>query len=36
VKTAAINSYILLVTTQRGHGLTTQQADTLIRLAKSL
>jgi hypothetical protein len=36
MKAAAINSYILFVTTQRGHNLTAQQVATLTQLARLL
>jgi hypothetical protein len=36
METAALNSYILLVQTQRGRGLTAGEAATLIQLAQSL
>lgn len=36
LKTFFVNIYILEVTLQRGHGLTTQQANMLIQLARSL
>jgi hypothetical protein len=36
LKARFLDMYIVLVPTQRGHGLTTQEAATLIQLAKSL
>ncbi len=36
MKASFINSYILLINQQRGYSLTTQEADTLIRLAGEL
>lgn len=36
MKAAAINSYVLFVTTQRGHSLTAQQVATLTQLARLL
>jgi hypothetical protein len=36
MKASAVNSYILLINTQRGRGLTGQEADTLIALVHAL
>jgi hypothetical protein len=36
LKASFVNSYILLVNQQRGRALTSQEADTLVRLAREM